>query len=150
MFITSKVSWLEQKSTQIKPQFLLSTVWKCQKPQLINFMISFLSLWRCLQVYLWSCYLNFHKPSRVFYVMSTYNKTMTDYMEYSSKMAENHVCRWNLQFSIEKQTEQACNLTERRAFRFEKTTIKAFLKKINTFEHKLTLTKLLPALDVAF
>ena len=35
--------------------------------------------------------LNFHKPSGVFYVTSTYNKTTTDYMKYSSKMAENRV-----------------------------------------------------------
>ena len=36
--------------------------------------------------------LNFYKPSRVFYVTSTYNKTTTDYMKYSSKMAENRIC----------------------------------------------------------
>ena len=36
--------------------------------------------------------LNFHKPSGVFYVTSIYNKTTTDYMKYSSKMAENRVC----------------------------------------------------------
>ena len=36
--------------------------------------------------------LKFHKPSRVFYVTSTYNKTMKDYMKHSSKMAENRVC----------------------------------------------------------
>ena len=44
----------KQKSTQIKPQFLLLTIWKCQKPQLIN--ASFLSLRRCLQVYSWPRY----------------------------------------------------------------------------------------------
>ena len=36
--------------------------------------------------------LKFHKPSRVFYETSTYNKTTKDYMKYSSKMAENRVC----------------------------------------------------------
>ena len=36
--------------------------------------------------------LNFHKLSRVFYVIPTYNKTTTDYIKYSNKMAENHVC----------------------------------------------------------
>ena len=36
--------------------------------------------------------LKFHNTSRVFYVTSTYNKTTTDYMKYSSKMAENRVC----------------------------------------------------------
>ena len=47
-----------------------------------------------------------------FYVTSTYNKTTKDYMKYSSKMAENRVCEiFNIQyrFSIEKQTEQACD-----------------------------------------
>ena len=36
--------------------------------------------------------LKFHKPSRVFYVTFTYNKTTKDYMKYTSKMAENRVC----------------------------------------------------------
>ena len=36
--------------------------------------------------------LKFHKPSRFFYVMSTYNEITKDYMKYSSKMAENRVC----------------------------------------------------------
>ena len=35
--------------------------------------------------------LKFHKPSWVFFVTSTYNKTKKDYMKYSSKMAENPV-----------------------------------------------------------
>ena len=51
----------------------------------------FLSLRRCLQFTRDHSMLNFHKPSRVFYVTSTYNKTTTDYMKYSSKMAENRV-----------------------------------------------------------
>ena len=37
--------------------------------------------------------LKFHKPSRVFYVTSTHNKTTKDYMKYRSKMAENRVYR---------------------------------------------------------
>ena len=40
-----------------------------------------------------------------FYKASHVLKTTKDYMKYSSKMAENRVL-WNLQFSIEKQTEQ--------------------------------------------
>ena len=36
--------------------------------------------------------LKFHKPSRVFHLTSTYNKTTKDYMKYSSKIAENRVC----------------------------------------------------------
>ena len=36
--------------------------------------------------------LKFHKPSRVFYVTSTYNKATKNYMKYSSKMAENRIC----------------------------------------------------------
>ena len=36
--------------------------------------------------------LKIHNPSRVCYVTSTYNKTMKDYMKYSSKMTENRVC----------------------------------------------------------
>ena len=43
-------------------------------------------------------------------------------------MAENSVCEIFRQFSIEKQTEQACDWTERKAIRFEKTAIKAVLK----------------------
>ena len=38
--------------------------------------------------------LNFYKPSRVFYVTSTHNKTTTDYMKYSSKMAESGAKRY--------------------------------------------------------
>ena len=86
--------------------------------------------------------LKFHKPSRAFYVTSTYNKTTKDYMKYSSKMAENRVCE--IFNSVLKN-----KLNKRKAIRFEKTTIKAVLKK-NTFGHKLTLTKSLPAFDVAF
>ena len=36
--------------------------------------------------------LNFYKLSWVFYITSTYNKTTTDYMKYSSKMVENCIC----------------------------------------------------------
>ena len=36
--------------------------------------------------------LRFPKPSRVFYVTSTCNKTTNDYMKYTSKMAENRIC----------------------------------------------------------
>ena len=43
-------------------------------------------------------------------------------------MAENR----GVQFRIEKQTEQACDWTERKAIRFEKkTTIKAVLQKLS-------------------
>ena len=37
--------------------------------------------------------LKFHKPSQVFYGKSTYYKTTTDYMKYSSKITENRVCK---------------------------------------------------------
>ena len=73
--------------------------------------------------------LKFHKPSRVFYVTSTYNKTTTDYMKYSSKMAENHVCEiFNsvLKNKLNKHaTEQSDKLSD-----LIKTTIKAILKKL--------------------
>ena len=66
--------------------------------------------------------LKFHKPSRVFYITSTYKKTTKDYMKYSSKMAENRVCE--IFNSVLKN-----KLNKRKAIRFEKTTIKAVLKK---------------------
>ena len=71
-------------------------------------------------------------------------------MKYSSKMAENRV--YEIFNSVLKKkklnkhgTEQSKKLSD-----LKKTTIKAILKKINTVGHKLTLTKSLPALVVAF
>ena len=64
-------------------------------------------------------------------------------------MAENHVCEiFNsvLKNKLNKHTtEQSEKLSD-----LKKTTIKAVLKNNNTFGHKLTLTKSLPALDLAF
>ena len=64
-------------------------------------------------------------------------------------MAENRV--WEVFNSVLKNklnkhaTKQSEKLSD-----LKKTTIKAVLKRLNTFGHKLTLTKSLPALDVAF
>ena len=90
--------------------------------------------------------LKFHKPSRGFYGKFTRYDTTTDYMEYSSKITENRICK-NL---IEKQTEQACDWTERKRIRFEKTTIKAVLKKNQYIWTQINVNDVLPALDVAF
>ena len=112
-------------------------------------MISFLSLRRCLQLTRDHATLNFYKPSRVFYVTSTYDKTTTGYMKYSSKMAENCVCEIFhsvLKTKLNKHaTEQSEKLSD-----LKKNYNQGSLKKVNTFGHKLTLTKSLPALDVAF
>ena len=62
--------------------------------------------------------INFHKPSRVFYVMSTYNKTTTDYMKYSSKMAESHV--YEIFNSVLKNKLTSIRLNRAKAIRFEK------------------------------
>ena len=73
--------------------------------------------------------LKFHKPSQIFYVRSTYNETKTDYMKYSGKMAENHVCEiFNsvLKNKLNKHaTEQSVKLSD-----LKKTTIKAVLKNL--------------------
>ena len=84
----------------------------------------------CGVVYKFTCdhaTLKFHKPSRVFYVTSTYNKTTKDYMKYNSKMAENRACeifntvlKNKLNKRATEQSEKLCDL---------KTTIKVVLKK---------------------
>ena len=78
--------------------------------------------------------LNFYKPSRVFYITSTYNKTTTDCMKYSSKMAENRV--YEIFNSVLKKkklnkhgTEQSKKLSD-----LKKTTIKAILKKLTQLD----------------
>ena len=92
--------------------------------------------------------LKFHKLSRVFYVTSTHNKTTKDYMKYSSKMAENRVfeiLNSVLKNKLNKRaTEQSEKLSDLKNYS------QGRLKKNNTFGHKLTLTKSLLALDVAF
>ena len=73
--------------------------------------------------------LKIHKPSRVFYVTSTCDKTTKDYMKYSSKMADNRVCEvFNsvLKNKLNKHaTEQSKKLSD-----LQKLTIKAVLKRI--------------------
>ena len=70
-------------------------------------------------------------------------------MRYSSKMTENRVYEiFNsvLKIKLNKHAiEQSEKLSD-----LKKTTIKAVLKKINTFGNKLTFKKSLPALDMAF
>ena len=70
-------------------------------------------------------------------------------MKYSSKMAENRVCEiFNsvLKNKLNKHaTEQSKKLSD-----LQKLDNQGSLKKNNTFGHKQTLTKSLPALDVAF
>ena len=93
--------------------------------------------------------LKIHNPSRVFYVTSTHNKTTKDYMKYSSKMAENRVCEILNSVLKNKLNKHATEQSEKLSD-LQNLTIKAVLKKNNTFGHKQTLTKSLPALDVAF
>ena len=91
--------------------------------------------------------LKFYKPSWVFCVTSTYYKTTTDYMKYSSKMAKNRVCEILnsvLKNKLNKHaTEQSEKLSDLKKYS------QGSLKKINTFGQKLALPKSLPALDVA-
>ena len=92
--------------------------------------------------------LKFHKPSGVFYVTSTHNKTTKDYMKYRSKMAENRVfeiLNSVLKSKLNKRaTEQSEKLSDLKNYS------QGSLKQNNTFGPKFTLTKSLPALDVAF
>ena len=83
-----------------------------------------------------------------FYVTSSYNKTTKGYIKYTSKIAENRVCEiFNsvLKNKLNKRaTEQSEKLSDLTNYN------QGSLKKNNTFGHKLTLTKSLPAFDVAF
>ena len=69
-------------------------------------------------------------------------------MKYTSKMAENRVCEiFNsvLKNKLNKRAnEQSEKLSDLKNYN------QCSLKKNNTFGHKLTLTKSLPAFDVAF
>ena len=69
-------------------------------------------------------------------------------MKYSSKMAENRVCETFNSVLKNKLNKRATK--QNKAIRFENNYNQGSLKKGNTFGHKLTLTKSLPALDVAF
>ena len=91
--------------------------------------------------------LKIHKPSRVFYVTSTYNKTTKNYMKYSSKMAENRVCEiFNsvLKNKLNKHaTEQSEKLSD-----LQNLTIKAVLKRIIHLDTNVN--EIVTSLDVAF
>ena len=70
--------------------------------------------------------LKFHKPS----------KTTTDYIKYSSTMAENRVCEFFYSVLKNKLNKHATEQSEKLSD-LKKPTIKAVLKTINTFGHKL-------------
>ena len=80
--------------------------------------------------------LKFHKPSQVFYVTSTYNKTTKDYMKYSSKMAENRVCEIFNSILKNKLNKRATEQSETLSDVKKKTTIKAVLKRIHLDTNK--------------
>ena len=95
---------------------------KMPKSQLIN--ISF--FYFCGDVYKFTrdhATLKFHKLSRVFYVMSTYYKTTTDYIKYSSIMAKNRVCEIFNSVLKNKLNRDATEQSEK-AILFGKATIK--------------------------
>ena len=69
-------------------------------------------------------------------------------MKYRSKMTENRVCEILNSVLKKKLNKRATEKSEKLSDL--KNYCQGSLKKNNTFGHKLTLTKSLPALDVAF
>ena len=70
-------------------------------------------------------------------------------MKYSSKMAENRVYEI-FNSVLKKKNRTSMRLNRAKSYPILKNYNQGSIKKINTFGHKLTLTKSLPALDVAF